>query len=97
MDGISVEDFSSSVAYLEIFGLGRQEAGRRAIRKVARRAGRKAVRPKPPLSPCVCSNAAAARSTPAKKSAFRPCPSAPLKPWPMPCLIFRDLRISRPG
>jgi predicted transposase YdaD len=37
MGGITVEDFSSSVAYREIFGLGRQEG-----RQVGRQEGRQA-------------------------------------------------------
>jgi predicted transposase YdaD len=41
MGGITVEDFSSSVAYREIFGLGRQE-GRQEGRQVGRQEGRQA-------------------------------------------------------
>ncbi len=76
MGGITVEDFSSSVAYPKSLGW----AAKRAVKRAGRRAGKKAARPKPPLSPCACFNAAAARSTPANKPAFRPYPSAPLKP-----------------
>ena len=94
MGGITVEDFSSSVAYREIFGLGRQE-GRQVGRQEGRQEGRQAEAAALTLPPG--SNAVAARSTPTSRTAFRPYTSAPLKPWPMPCSISRVLKISRPG
>ena len=73
------------------------EAGADEITQLKMKAARRAARSKLQLLPCASFNAAAARSTPANKPAFRPYPSAPLKPWPMPCSISRVLRISRPG
>ena len=60
MGGITVEDFTSSVAYREIFGLGRQE-GRQESRQESLQEGQeKAVKPKPSSSPSACSCTAAA-------------------------------------
>jgi len=53
MGGITVDDFSSSVAYREIFGLGQQEGEQKGRQEGP-------ARPKPLPSPCACLGIAAA-------------------------------------
>ena len=50
MGGITVDDFTSSVAYREIFGLGRQE-GRQESRQEGRQAEAAALHPAPAATP----------------------------------------------
>ena len=81
MGGITVDDFTSSVAYREIFGLGRQE-GRQAeaavltVRQLQRRCG---------------------NLSPEQQARIQGLPLGELKPWPMPCSTSRDQKTSMPG
>jgi len=86
MGGITVDDFTSSVAYREIFGLGHQEGrqeGRQSeaaaltLRQLRRRCGTLSSRLNNPASTA--------------------CPWAISKPWPMTCSISMGRKTSTPG
>jgi hypothetical protein len=85
MGGITLVDFSKSVAHREIFGLG--EAG----------AGNKASKPASWSSRCGCCSAAAVASPPARRLASALCRCLSWKRWLRRCSISRLLPIWRPG
>jgi hypothetical protein len=85
MGGITAYDFTSSVAYREIFGLGQQDGEQ------------KAAKPKLPRSPSASCSAVAARSSPTIRPSSRAYPSAISKTLPMPCSISRSRQTSRSG
>ena len=89
MGGITVDDFTSSVAYREIFGLGHQQGEQKCSKKAAM--------PKLPRSPSASCSAVAARSSPTIRPSSRAYPSAISKTWPMPCSISRGRQTSRSG
>ena len=89
MGGITVDDFTSSVAYREIFGLGLHE-GQQKGRQEGRQAEAAALTLRLLQRRC-------GSLKPNQQALIQGLPSAISKTWPMPCSISRGRQTSRPG
>jgi hypothetical protein len=85
MGGITLKDFSQSMAYKEIFGLGEQRGRELGLEQGLRKAWSKVSKPANSRSPCASYGAAAVPSPPRRR------------PWLRPCLTFKARTTSTLG
>jgi predicted transposase YdaD len=93
MGGITAYDYTSSVVYREIFGLGLQE-GQQKGRQEGRQKGRQAEAAALTLRQL---QRRCGSLQPNQQALFQGLPSAISKTWPTPCSISRGRQTSRPG